>query len=402
MIQVANAPKVKATQKKKGKVATENNGSFKKQLITSKTKSNKARNKNVKANINKDITQLITSSKKINSKVQLLSNNKNIKQTKISEKLKKVDLKVTKKKINAEQKLKKTDESEANQSVAASLTVKAPNGQNEAKKSDDIEINSKVSDEIKLEKVQSNQVAQLNENVLSKNKANNKVKAKNESSIESNGKSKKKITVKDLRAKSNKEAVSPEMVEAQRIENNNIVNAENSDIEVNSEKNIVLGTTEISAEGEGGKSQAPVMKEASSLIKQQLKDFGNNEIVKQSRFILKDNNVGEIKLILKPESLGEVKINLNLNDTNLTGQIYVENSVVKEVFEENISSLSKALEEKGFDSANLDVSLGDKEGQNQRQNGKSKQYFSERLKKFEENGQVIRYGLPSAGINLIA
>ncbi|OQY36304.1 MAG: hypothetical protein B6229_10425 [Spirochaetaceae bacterium 4572_7] len=185
--------------------------------------------------------------------------------------------------------------------------------------------------------------------------------------------------------------------------NHNVENPDNQKaehFEAGADKNIMLGTTEISAEGEGGKAQAPVMKEFSSLLKQQLKDFGNDSIVKQSRFILKDNNIGEIKLILKPESMGQVKINLELNENSLAGRIIVENNSVKEVFQENINQLSKSLEEQGYDSAKLNVSLSDKKGSNPRDEKESKQYFSERLKRIDD--QVIRYGSDNYGINLTA
>lgn len=214
-------------------------------------------------------------------------------------------------------------------------------------------------------------------------------------------KDKRRLSVNDLRTDNQREV--PESVNPENPKVSADPTIQNSEFEASTEKTIVLGTSEVSAEGEGGKAQAPVMKEAATQLKQQLKDFGNSEIVKNTRFILKDNNVGEIKLILKPESLGEVKINLNLNDNNLAGQIVVENAAVKEVFQENMSSLTKALESKGFDTANLDLSLSDKgEGRGNREQGENKQYFSDRLKKFEESGRVVRYGLPTAGINLTA
>ena len=167
-------------------------------------------------------------------------------------------------------------------------------------------------------------------------------------------------------------------------------------------KTITLGSTEISVEGDGGKLQAPVAKEASLLLKQQLKDFGNDQIVKESKFILKDNNVGEIKLILKPESLGEVKINLNLKQNSLAGHIVVENSSVREIFQENLVHLSKALQEQGYDSADLQLSLNDKKSGQQQKKNENKQYFSERLKRIDDSGNTIRYGFNSAGINLTA
>lgn len=255
------------------------------------------------------------------------------------------------------------------------------------------------------ESKQVNTQAVLGQNVMKKSKNLNFADKKVTKSDEKK-KSDNVVKVKDLRTtpverKAVKEGDNQEIAQNQGVTDLNLEVDEST--ENSSERTIVLGTTEISAEGDGGKSQAPVMKEATSILKQQLKDFGNSEIVKQSRFILKDNNVGEIRLILKPEALGEVKINLNLNENSLAGQIVVENSSVREVFQENLSSLSAALEKEGFDNTDLNLSLSDKgQREEQQEREKSKQYFSERLKRFDDNGQVVRYGLPTAGINLTA
>ena len=95
-----------------------------------------------------------------------------------------------------------------------------------------------------------------------------------------------------------------------------------------------------------------------ALLDRQLKNEGTAELTKNIRFVLKDNNEGEIKLILKPEALGKVRINLNLNENNIVGKIIVENNSVRQVFMNNLADLTRALEDSGFDSAALDVSVG--------------------------------------------
>lgn len=300
----------------------------------------------------------------------------------------------------------KTDKDSLNQSIAAGQII-TPLVQDkvELKSSTDTK---KLTGEAKIE-IESSDKKNINKNTVSNTLQSLAPKKNGLSSKKSQDKKKteeSKIKVKDFRT-IKKDAI---------VNRDNNVNTEKVNTSQNSEiktgdldqaesgvnKTIILGSVEISAEGEGGKSQAPVMKEAASLLKQQLKDFGNNDIVKQSRFILKDNNIGEIKLILKPESLGQVRINLNLSENSLAGQIIVENNSVKEIFQENISQLSKALEDEGFDSAKLDVSLSDKKGSESENQKKNKQYFSERLKRFDDNGQVVRYGTPTLGINLTA
>lgn len=123
------------------------------------------------------------------------------------------------------------------------------------------------------------------------------------------------------------------------------------------------------------------------LLARELKESGNDQIVKKASFILKDNNQGEIKLILKPESLGRVKIQLNMNENNLVGKIIVENSKVGQIFENNLNDLSRSFEEAGISSSSIEVSVGDDTKQNGDQN-KSFQndqpFFSDRLKTLEE------------------
>ncbi len=96
----------------------------------------------------------------------------------------------------------------------------------------------------------------------------------------------------------------------------------------------------------------------SLLLNKQLQEGGTRDLAKNIRFVLKDNNQGEIKLILKPEALGKVRIHLNLEENNIVGKIIVENNSVKQVFQNNLAELTRALEESGFDSASLDVSVG--------------------------------------------
>ncbi len=97
---------------------------------------------------------------------------------------------------------------------------------------------------------------------------------------------------------------------------------------------------------------------SSSALMKQLEENINGKIVKQSSIILKDGGSGEIKLILKPEKLGSVRIRLSLTDKNISGQIIVDSSAVKEIFEQNLQNLVRAFKENGFDTAALNVSVG--------------------------------------------
>ena len=83
----------------------------------------------------------------------------------------------------------------------------------------------------------------------------------------------------------------------------------------------------------------------------------NHNIVNKAKVVLKSNDTGEIRLILKPQKLGSIRINLNLDsNNNLLGKIIVDNHNVKALFEQNMYSLNKILNDNGFNSS-LNLSL---------------------------------------------
>jgi hypothetical protein len=98
-------------------------------------------------------------------------------------------------------------------------------------------------------------------------------------------------------------------------------------------------------------------REAADGLLRQFREEGNARIVRSARVILKDGNEGEIRLILKPERLGEVRIRLHLQDNLIAGRVFVENSSVREAFENNMGNLAEAFEQSGFEFAGLDVSV---------------------------------------------
>ena len=73
--------------------------------------------------------------------------------------------------------------------------------------------------------------------------------------------------------------------------------------------------------------------------------------------MLKSNDTGEIRLILKPRELGSIRINLNLDsNNNLLGRIIVDHQNVRALFEQNMYSISKMLDDNGFNTS-LSLSL---------------------------------------------
>ncbi|MDZ7795115.1 MAG: flagellar hook-length control protein FliK [Spirochaetia bacterium] len=105
-------------------------------------------------------------------------------------------------------------------------------------------------------------------------------------------------------------------------------------------------------------------------LMQQLQDHLNKDIVKRSSILIRENGSGEIELDLKPDNLGQVRIRITMENNNIAGKIFVENSNVKEAFDQNMQQLYRAFKEHGFENAALNVSVGD-QGSEQRERGRS-------------------------------
>lgn len=126
------------------------------------------------------------------------------------------------------------------------------------------------------------------------------------------------------------------------------------------EKNIMADLTK-----EGHLKENSSVGEFQSKMVRYLQDTGMDRIVNQAKMILKEGNRGEINLMLRPEQLGRVKIHLNFEEDRVVGKIVVENQMVKESFKEIASDLSKALMEKGFEQANLEIAFFQSHHENQ-------------------------------------
>ena len=95
-----------------------------------------------------------------------------------------------------------------------------------------------------------------------------------------------------------------------------------------------------------------------------LREQANPEIVRQARLVVRGESSGDIRLVLKPENLGRVRINLHLEDNRIAGRIIVENSSVKEAFQENLQALQRSLQQSGIETSGLEVSVGEGGGDN--------------------------------------
>lgn len=99
-------------------------------------------------------------------------------------------------------------------------------------------------------------------------------------------------------------------------------------------------------------------RQAAQALEQQMSRTGNADLVRNIKFIMKDNQAGEIKMVLRPESLGNVRIQLSMQENNIVGRIVVENQSVRDAFLNNMNQLNQMLKESGFEDAQIDVFVG--------------------------------------------
>lgn len=68
-----------------------------------------------------------------------------------------------------------------------------------------------------------------------------------------------------------------------------------------------------------------------------------------------NNQLREMKIKLQPEELGEVEVKMTIENNIMKAQFVVENQKVKEILESRFDSLRNALENKGFQGAEINV-----------------------------------------------
>ncbi|MFW5801136.1 MAG: flagellar hook-length control protein FliK [Spirochaeta sp.] len=110
----------------------------------------------------------------------------------------------------------------------------------------------------------------------------------------------------------------------------------------------------------GAQASAPqqMSADAARFLGAKMQEHLNSDIVRQARFVLRDGDAGEIRLRLRPESLGNVQIKLDVQDSVIAARILVENSSVRQVFEQQAAELAKAFEDAGLQLGSMDVSVG--------------------------------------------
>jgi len=106
---------------------------------------------------------------------------------------------------------------------------------------------------------------------------------------------------------------------------------------------------------QAGRGEATAVRET---FRDRFEKAVQGEIVKQTGIILRNEHSGEIRLVLKPDNLGSVRIRLSMDDNRIVGRILVENNSVRELFEQNMDSLTRALADQGYETGQFSVAVG--------------------------------------------
>lgn len=85
-----------------------------------------------------------------------------------------------------------------------------------------------------------------------------------------------------------------------------------------------------------------------------------------------DDGKSEMIMKLKPESLGNVSLKVSIEKGIVLAEFQVENQAVKQALESNLQDLRNALQDKGFNVFDLDVSVRKDNKDNGQQNGQAR------------------------------
>lgn len=115
-----------------------------------------------------------------------------------------------------------------------------------------------------------------------------------------------------------------------------------------------------------------------------LRESGYGEIVRNARVMLREGGNGELRLNLSPKELGSVRVQLQLQDSHIAGRIIVENSTVREVFEQNLDQLQRAFQSQGLETGKLEVTV-EQRGDGQQRRGRGQPGRGDGARVFEEH-----------------
>jgi hypothetical protein len=126
---------------------------------------------------------------------------------------------------------------------------------------------------------------------------------------------------------------------------------------------------------------------------QMVKNFRENlskEMVKHTRIIVREDGAGELRIVLKPESLGNIRMRVNMQNNHIDGRIIVENNSIRNIVESALDNLQHALQQEGFDSISLKVSVGNEHGRKEEEMEKEPEAAKTgAIEEFEKNIPVL-------------
>lgn len=106
-------------------------------------------------------------------------------------------------------------------------------------------------------------------------------------------------------------------------------------------------------------------------LSREIRENLSSDIVRSAKIVLRNSPGGqvrgEVRLSLHPEELGRVRVQLHMQENVLMGKIVVDNSAVRDVFEQNLPQLIRSFEEAGWETGSLDVSVSDGETDGRRE-----------------------------------
>jgi len=160
----------------------------------------------------------------------------------------------------------------------------------------------------------------------------------------------------------------------------------------------------LGGEGSGGKD--PLGMGFEEALTRELQQNLNSGIVREAQLLVRQGGEGTIKLSLRPETLGNVKIHLEMAENKITGRIVVESGDAYRAFEGELSALEQAFRDSGFEGARLNLSLGERGGQEERRDPGEEvfaRFAASRYDAEQEHGARLPEGVifsGTGGINL--
>ncbi|MBN2735446.1 MAG: flagellar hook-length control protein FliK [Spirochaetales bacterium] len=225
---------------------------------------------------------------------------------------------------------------------------------------------------------------------------------------------KNKVELVDLRKNPKESAALAKKVKAD--ENSNDVKVKNALPETEAQKQVsqkesrdfqvlIKDTMDLNQGAESfksfGKQEGFSLKNSEML--QSLKERFQTDLVRHTKFVLKEGNQGEIRLVLKPENLGRVTMRVNLNQNHIEGRIFVENNTVKEIINSSLSTLADSLKSGGYESVALEVSVGQQYQDQDRSNHQPQvlPFTDSKSVQEEFDKNQIEYDENAAGVALV-